>query len=120
VDAHVTNATQVSVGDVKIASPECPRVSPLGARVRNAPVNAGFARVFVRVVYAFARKVHAPSNPWGTGATTQECLGAAAPPYLRDAAAPVSAKSCRRSFGIPKEGSPERSLRRRRSAKLMG
>ena len=33
---------------------------------------AGVLVFFVGLAYAFARKVHAPANPWGVGATTLE------------------------------------------------
>ena len=42
---------------------------------------AGLLVFFVGLAYAFARKVHAPSNPWGAGATTLEWTLPSPPPF---------------------------------------
>jgi cytochrome c oxidase subunit 1 len=52
-------------------------VSSIGAYI-------GFAGLLVflfGVAYAFARKVHAPANPWGAGATTLEWTLPSPPPF---------------------------------------
>jgi cytochrome c oxidase subunit I len=33
------------------------------------------------LTYAFSRKVHAPANPWGAGATTLEWTLSSPPPF---------------------------------------
>jgi cytochrome c oxidase subunit 1 len=42
---------------------------------------AGLLVFFVGVAYAFARKVRAPDNPWGAGATTLEWALSSPPPF---------------------------------------
>ena len=42
---------------------------------------AGLLVFFVGLAYAFARKVHAPGNPWGAGATTLEWTLPSPPPF---------------------------------------
>jgi cytochrome c oxidase subunit 1 len=42
---------------------------------------AGFILFLFGIAYVFARKVHAPANPWGARATTLEWTLPSPPPF---------------------------------------
>ena len=53
----------------------------LSLRLRLAAVSAGFLVFLYGIAQAFVRRVHAPANPWGAGATTLEWTLPSPPPF---------------------------------------